>query len=274
VSGVALQLDGVACGYGSRTVLDSVSLAIESGELFCLLGPNGVGKTTLFKTLLRLLPLQAGTIRVHGEDVAGWTAARFARSVGYVPQAHTPPFPFSSRDVVSMGRAAHLGPFAAPSKHDRAIAERSLAALSIGHLADRPYTEISGGERQLVLIARALAQEAQLLVMDEPTSSLDFGNQIRVLDHVRELTRRSGITVVMTCHDPNHALRYATRVGAIGGKGRFTIGAPERAITERFLFETYRVRTRIVQVEAPGATQSICMPLNEPALPYGKIAPI
>jgi iron complex transport system ATP-binding protein len=165
-----------------------------------------------------------------------------------------------------MGRAAHLGPFAAPSADDLAIAEQSLESLSIGHLASRPYTEISGGERQLALIARALAQQPAVLVMDEPTSNLDFGNQIRVLDHVRELTRRSGITVIMTCHDPNHALRYATRAAAIGRHGEFMVGNPEQTVTEHYLFETYRVRTQIVQVEGQGGVQSLCVPLNTPGL--------
>jgi iron complex transport system ATP-binding protein len=245
---VALQLDGVACGYRNRAVLADVNLSIRRGELFCLLGPNGVGKTTLFKTMLRLLPLQGGAIRIGGEDVAHWSAPRFAKTVAYVPQAHTPPFPFKVLDVVAMGRAAHLGPFAAPSRSDLAITRRSLETLGIDRLADRPYTEISGGERQLALIARALAQRPEVLVMDEPTANLDFGHQIRVLDHVKALTRNSNITVVMTSHDPNQALRYATQVATLGRNGACFVGAPTNAVTERYLLETYGVRTQMVSI--------------------------
>jgi iron complex transport system ATP-binding protein len=255
-----LELDGLACGYGPRTVLSGIDLAIEQGEIFCLLGPNGVGKTTLFKTILRLLPPKAGTIRLQGEDVTNWPIARFAAKVGYVPQAHTPPFPFSVQDVVSMGRAAHLGAFATPSKADMKIARQSLEVLAIDHLAQRPYTEISGGERQLALIARALTQQPEVLVMDEPTSNLDFGNQITVLDHVRALTQNSKMAVIMTSHDPNQALSYASRVAAIGRDGRLAVGSPSEVISEAYLFATYRVRTRMLRV--PGSDRVLCLPLG------------
>jgi|AGTN01.1.fsa_nt_gi ABC-type cobalamin/Fe3+-siderophores transport systems, ATPase components len=259
----ALDLDGLACGYGGRTVLNDITLSVRAGDVLCLLGPNGVGKTTLFKTMLRLLPPKAGTIRVHGEDVAGWPARRFASKIGYVPQAHTPPFPFSVLDVVSMGRAAHLGAFAAPSEHDMELARDALDTLSMGHLAQRAYTEISGGERQLTLIARALAQQADVLVMDEPTSNLDFGNQIAVLDHVRALAGRTGIAVVMTSHDPNHALCYASRAASIDRAGRLAVGEPAEIVTEAFLRETYGVRTRMV----PVPTGWLCLPLGREESP-------
>lgn len=258
-----LELDGLACGHGGRTVLRDIRLSVGEGEFWSLLGPNGVGKTSLFKTILRLLPPLAGRVSLRGEDVAGWPAARFAAAVGYVPQAHSPAFAFTVLEVVSMGRAVHLGPFAAPGARDFALAEAALDALSAGHLARRPYTEISGGERQLVLIARALAQDPALLVMDEPTSNLDFGNQIRVLDRVRELARRRGIAVLMTSHDPNHALCYATGVAAIGADGRLAAGPPGEIVTEGYLRETYGVRVRLVEALQPdGGTGRLCLPLG------------
>lgn len=256
---VVMDLEGVACGYGGRVVLDNIHLSVRQGDFLCLLGPNGIGKTTLFKTILRLLPAKAGIIRVHGRDIARLSAAELAAAIGYVPQAHTPPFPFSVLDVVSMGRAAHLGPFAQPSRRDLDIAEAALSSLAIGHLAARTYTEISGGERQLALIARALAQHPRLLVMDEPTSNLDFGNQIAVLDHIRALAERTGIAIVMTCHDPNHALRYANRVACVERSGRLGIGAPADMITEAYLCDTYGVRTRLVPVQGHGW---LCLPLG------------
>ena len=172
-----LEVSGLAFGYGRRRVGAGLDLTVRAGEVLCLLGPNGGGKTTLFKTLLGLLPPLAGAIRLDGEDVARWSRRRLAARLGYVPQAQGATFPFRVSDVVLMGRASRLGPFASPGPADRAIAARALASLEIAHLAERAYTEISGGERQMVLIARALAGEPRILVMDEPTASLDFGNQ-------------------------------------------------------------------------------------------------
>jgi len=253
-----LELSGVACGHGSRVVLRGVDLTIREGEFLCLLGPNGVGKTTLFKTILRHLPLKAGTIRVGGEDTNGWSPARFARVVAHVPQSHTPPFPYTALQVVTMGRAARIGPLASPGREDIEAARRSIAALSIEALTDRPYTEISGGERQLVLIARALTQEPRLLVMDEPTANLDFGNAIRVLDLARRLTERRGIAVLMTGHDPNQALRHADTVAVIDRAGGLRVGPPGEVVTSAWLRDTYDVETALVG----DGHNRFCLPLG------------
>ncbi len=223
-----LQTLALCAGYGRRRVVSEAAVEIERGQVLCLLGPNGSGKTTLFKTLLGLLPLQAGEVRLLGEPVAGWSRNAFARQVGYVPQAHDGIFPFTVEEVVLMGRAARVGRFATPSPHDRQVAMRCLQTLGIDHLASRVYTAISGGERQLALIARALAQEPALLVMDEPTASLDFGNQIRVLEHIARL-RGEGIAILMSTHQPEHALRCADRV-ALLARGRITAAGPAAAI--------------------------------------------
>src|SRR5262245_3807133 len=176
-----LDVRELAFGYPGKLVGDSVSFALAHGEVLCLLGPNGSGKTTLFKTILRLLAPRGGRVAVDGEPIDRWSRARLARVFGYVPQAQLGVFPFTVHDVALMGRTAHIGTFSAPSRRDRDVADEMLAVLGIGHLGDRPYTAVSGGERQLALIARALAQEPAILVMDEPTASLDFGNQVRVL---------------------------------------------------------------------------------------------
>ncbi|SFB61864.1 ABC transporter ATP-binding protein [Azotobacter beijerinckii] len=207
-----LEAHALACGYGCRTILDNLSFTLAAGELLCLLGPNGVGKTTLFKTLLGLLPPRAGEIRLDGKATRHWPRRQFARQVGYVPQAHTPPFPFLVEDVVAMGRTAHGSLFSGPSPHDREIAGQSLETLGIAALARTSYTEISGGERQLVLIARALAQEPRILVMDEPTSNLDYGNQLKVMAHVRRIADAGRMGIVLTTHHPNHALLHASRL--------------------------------------------------------------
>ena len=255
-----LSADNLAFGYHGKAVGSGVSIDIRAGEVLCLLGPNGGGKTTLMKTLLGLLPPLAGAVRLDGEDAAAWPRRRLARVVGYVPQAHAAFFPFAVSDIVLMGRSAHIGLFAAPSRHDRAAAARALETLGIGHLHDRIYTEISGGERQLVLIARALAQEPRILVMDEPTASLDFGNQLRVLGRVAALAA-SGIAVVLSTHDPDHVFLCGDRVALLQDGRMEAIGAPEAVITPAALKRLYGVDVQVV--ELPDHKTRTCVPAAE-----------
>lgn len=257
-----LECAQVTCGYGRQAVLRDISLSVESGEALCLLGPNGVGKTTLFKTVLGFLPALAGSVVLDGRDIRQWSHRKFARAVAYVPQAHVPPFPFLVGDVVLMGRNAHLGAFASPGPEDRRIAEAALERLGIAALRDKPYTDISGGERQLVLVARALAQESELLLLDEPASHLDFGNQIRVLEQIRNLVH-TGIGVLMTTHSPNHAFLFATRVALLRPDKTLALGAPIDILTESNLKATYGVDVHMTHIPArPGITEThACIPL-------------
>ncbi|MFT9057003.1 MAG: ABC transporter ATP-binding protein [Ethanoligenens sp.] len=256
-----LELRNVSCGYGTKTIVKDLSLLAVSGEVLCLLGPNGVGKTTLFKTILGFLKLQEGKILLDGEDVSRWPRKEFAKAVGYVPQAHTPPFPFTVLDVVTMGRTAHLGPFASPTKTDVAIAEESLERLGVGFLKERIYTEISGGERQMVLIARALTQRPKVLIMDEPTSNLDFGNQIRVLEQVNRLAKE-GLCVIMTSHFPDHAFLCSAKVALLQRNVQFQIGTAEEVITEQNMLSAYGVRVKIGSLQGDDGTPvAACVPL-------------
>jgi len=207
----ALEARALAIGYRGRTVGEQIDLALGEGEVLCLLGPNGSGKTTLFRTLLGILPPRSGTVRVRGRDLADWSRRELARTLAYVPQAHAGLFAFTVEEVVLMGRTARLSRFSVPTGEDRRVARVCLDGLGVGHLADRVFLEMSGGERQLVLIARALAQEAGILVLDEPTASLDFGNQLRVLREIAALRAR-GLSVLMSTHQPEHALRVADRI--------------------------------------------------------------
>jgi len=253
----------VSCGYGTNTILENISFSLEAGELMCLLGPNGVGKTTLFRTLLGSLKRLSGEILFRGEEISKLSLRHFARKIAYVPQAHTPPFPFRVIDVVTMGRTPHFCVFSSPSAHDVEVAGEAMWTMNIEHLREKSYTEISGGERQLVLVARALAQEAELLFMDEPTSNLDFGNQIRVLEHIRAIVKKQKIGVILTTHSPNHALTYATKVAVIGRDKSFAAGTPDEVISEQYLRETYRVETELFGIRTRlGQTIRFCIPLQ------------
>jgi iron complex transport system ATP-binding protein len=255
-----LTVENLAFGYRGKSVGSEVSFALESGEVLCLLGPNGAGKTTLFKTILRLLAPLSGTIAIDAEAIDRWSRRRLARVFGYVPQAQLGLFPFTVRDVVLMGRTAHIDLFATPSAQDQEVAAHMLDLLGIAHLADQPYTEVSGGERQITLIARALAQEPKILVMDEPTASLDFGNQVRVLSEIKALASR-GIAVILSTHDPDQAFFCAHRV-AILHKGRLAhLGPPQEVITSENLRAIYGVNVEVRSVErGNGETLRVCVP--------------
>ncbi|MDR2298915.1 MAG: ABC transporter ATP-binding protein [Comamonas sp.] len=235
-----LELQGLRTGHGRRVVSEAVDLSIAAGEVLCLLGPNGCGKTTLFRTVLGLLPPLAGRVLVQGQPVQHWPRAEFARRVGYVPQAQAGVFAFEALDMVLMGRAARLPLLARPSSADRSMALACMERLQIAHLAARRYTELSGGERQLVLIARALAQEPALLVMDEPTASLDFGNQIRVLEQIEALSAQ-GMAMLLSTHQPEHGLRVASRIALLGHGRLLGVGEPRAVATPAALAELYGI---------------------------------
>ena len=245
-----LQVRSLGIGHGPRRVLSEVSFSLQRGELLCLLGPNGSGKTTLLRTLLGLLPPQSGEVRLLDRPLPEWSRKALARHIGYVPQAHAGLFAFTVLDIVLMGRAAHVGRFAAPSAKDRAIAMQCLETLGIAALGECIYTQVSGGERQLALIARALAQEPALLFMDEPTASLDFGNQLRVLEHLLQLRER-GIAILMSTHQPEHALRCADRTALVGEGGLIAVGATANVATVENLARLYRVPENAIAASLP-----------------------
>jgi iron complex transport system ATP-binding protein len=251
-----LEARALAFGYPGKPVGHGVDLTVAPGDALCLLGPNGAGKTTLFKTLLGLLPPLGGEIRIGGAPLKRLSRREIAQRIAYIPQAHTPPFPFAVRDVVLMGRTARLGPFESPGRADRDAAERALDLLGIAALAYADYTRISGGQRQLALIARALAQETPLLVMDEPTASLDFGNQALVLRQIRRLVDR-GFGLVLSTHDPDHAFACATRVMLLHDGGALAEGTPEDVLTPDHMRRLYGVTVTIERL-ADGRT--VCAP--------------
>lgn len=233
-----LEARGLSFGYDGSPVGEGVDLDLAGGEIVCLLGPNGGGKTTLFRTLLGVLPPIAGEVRVAGRPLSSWSRRDRARLLGWVPQAHAGLFAFTVEDVVLMGRTARRGRFAAPSRRDHDVSRSALERLGIGRLAARVYTQISGGERQLTLIARALAQEAGVLILDEPTASLDFGNQLRVLSEVRRL-RDDGIGILMSTHQPEHALEAEDRIALLEAGRIVAHGPPRETATPERLAHLY-----------------------------------
>ena len=258
-----LAAHALGFGYGAKVVGRDVDLEVRPGEVLCLLGPNGSGKTTLFKTMLGLIAPQTGEVRVGGAPIASLSRQEVARRTAFVPQAHAAHFPFRVLDMVVMGRTAHLGLFASPTREDRRKALDALESLGIADLAEAEYTRISGGQRQLALIARALAQDAPAIVMDEPTASLDFGNQVVVLSEVKRLAAK-GLAVLLSTHDPDHAFSIGDRVALLDRGRLIAQGSPHDVLTPERLRAVYGVS---VAVERLSQGQTVCAP--DYALPSG-----
>ena len=243
------MLEVAGAGYrlpDGREIFRGLGFALAVGNVLCVLGPNGVGKSTLLRCLVGLDRLAAGKIRIGGTAMAALSRRELGRLVGFVPQSDAPAFAFTVREMVEMGRAPHLAWMAAPGAEDRAIAAAMLERLGIAGLADRLYPELSGGERQMVLIARALAQQPRLLVLDEPTSHLDFANAMRVLELVRGLAD-GGLAVVMTSHDPDQAFLVAERTLAMARGVPAVEGATGVLLTGELLSAVYGRRVRVVR---------------------------
>jgi iron complex transport system ATP-binding protein len=253
-----LSVERLSYGYPGRIVGHEVSLAVEGGEVLCILGRNGEGKSTLFKTILGLLPPLAGTVRVDGEATAGWQPRRRAATFGWVPQSSGAAFPFTVGELVLMGRTAHRGPFAPPSSADYDAVAQAIATLGIEHLAARDWLRVSGGERQLALIARALAQESRILMLDEPTASLDFGNQVRVLEMIRRLAESRALGVLLSTHHPEQAFACADKVAVLAEGELLRLGPPAEVVTAETLHACYGVDVAVLPV-ADG-TYRACVP--------------
>ena len=262
---MTLATHALAYGYPGRVVGRHLDLELGAGEVLCVLGPNGAGKTTLLRTLLGLLPPLAGRVAQSGRDLARLPRSTIARALAYVPQFSASLFDFTLLELVEMGRTAHLGAFARPGKVDREISMAALERLGISALAERTLGAVSGGERQLALIARALATEARVLVMDEPTAGLDFGNQARVLEEIARI-KADGISVLLATHDPDHAFHVAERVLMLERGGVFAQGATTQVLGSENLSRLYGVAVHVTEVETPAGRRRVCVPaLSTPA---------
>ncbi len=243
-----IRVKNLSFGYTDTELFRNINFSVNKGEVFSILGPNGSGKTTLLKCINGILGSWKGTVLVEGRDIKEFTEKEIARRISSVPQIHRSIFPFTVLDVVLMGRNAYIDEFSSPSLEDTKIALRVLKEVGVSHLKERPCTEISGGEMQLVLIARALAQEPKVMLLDEPTSHLDFKNQILVLNIVKKLSLEKKLTIIMSTHDPNYTMMYSDKVMLLFEGAIISIGTPTEVITKTNLKMLYNVDAELIKV--------------------------
>lgn len=257
-----LQVNHLYGGYGRKKVLKDISFSIQTGEVLCIIGPNGSGKSTLFKILLRLLPLQSGFLTLDNKPAAAFSAREYARYIAYIPQAHTPTFSYTVLEMVLLGRTCHLAPFRSPTEADKLIALEALTQLHIENLKDSLYTQLSGGQRQLVLIARAICQDAKLLIMDEPTANLDYANQQLILKAITSLSAK-GYSILMSTHSPDQPFTVSTKVLLLKKGATVDYGSPKDILTEKNLELLFDVPMDIVSViDRHENKRQLCLPVN------------
>ena len=254
-----LKVEHLDFSFGKRQILKDISFEAQGGEFLSILGPNGVGKSTLFRCILNLLRPDAGSITVNGRNVRQMTAREMAQHIAYIPQFHNPTFNYSVLDMVLMGTASQLRRMATPGKMQMEIAQNALQRMKIEHLAEHPYGFCSGGEKQLCLIARAIAQQAKILIMDEPSASLDFGNRIRVMQTVRSLVA-DGYAVVQTTHDPEQAFLYSDKILALHDGRVLAWGTPQAVIQDDLMSKLYGIDVEVHSLH--NDTVRVCLPAN------------
>lgn len=253
-----LQADGVSFSYRSeRRVLDNVSLCIAPGEMLTLLGPNGAGKSTLLNCLVGALRPQEGAVLLEDRNVGEMQPREVARRIAYVPQTSNPTYGYQTRDYIAMGRAPHKGMFQKPDEEDYALVDEAMERLGVTHLAAQPYTQLSGGERQLANVCRAIVQQPSVILFDEPTSALDYGNQIKVLRLVKSL-REQGYAIMMTTHNPDHPIMLGGRVAILDRAGHLECGRVDELMTEERLSALYQIDLRVLSI--PELGRNACLP--------------
>ncbi len=241
-----IQIENLTVGYGSRPVLKNVSLQIQKGEMLALLGPNGSGKSTLIRAISGVLH-GSGTLRLSGRDLGGLSPVERARLMAVVPQGASLPPAFSAWETVLLGRTPYLNFLGQVSAHDEQIARQALEKADAVGLAERRVGELSGGEQQRVLLARALAQSTPVLLLDEPTTHLDIQHQMNLLELVRGLSRDDGLTVLVALHDLNLAARYADRVALLVEGTLKALGTPKEVLRPNLLSAAYDWPVQVVK---------------------------
>ena len=245
---MGVKVSGLSYSYKDFSV-EKISFEAKKGSMTTILGPNGSGKTTILKTIFGLLKSKEGSIYIDGRGLCSLTQKEKAKLMGYVPQTHNPSFPYSVIEVVAMGFAPLLSPLDLPSKEHYHKAFETLKLLGIESLKDKPYTSLSGGQLQLVLIARALVRKPDILLFDEPIAHLDFKNQIIVLNLIKKLTQKEKICAIITLHDPNLTLLYADKVVLVSRGKLVKYGKPKNVITKNTINEVFQLNVEVVNVE-------------------------
>jgi iron complex transport system ATP-binding protein len=254
---MSMEVKNASFSYrNDKDIFNDVSLKSAENDVLCILGPNGCGKTTLLKCISGILKLKQGDILLDGKSMLLLKRHEVATVMGYIPQEHATGFAYKVIDVVLMGRTPHLSIFSSPTGKDYRIAEEAIEMVGVSHLIDHKYTEISGGERQLVLIARTLAQQPKMLLLDEPTSHLDFKNQTLILKMVGKLAKR-GLSVIMTSHFPDHALAYAGQIALMHNGNFLAQGSPKDVVNEKTLEKIYGIGVKIFSVHDPESGEEV-----------------
>ncbi len=256
-----LKVENISCGYGSHLIWSEVTLEARKGEIHCLVGPNGTGKTTLLKCILGLLPVQQGQVLIENQSVLTLPVKERAKLLAYVPQAETTVFPHTVEEMVAMGRSPYVGIMGRLGPNDWAAVHEALEQMGIAHLRHCRYSELSGGQQQLTLLARALAQQSEYLLLDEPAANLDYGNQIKLLTHLDGLAEQ-GYGIIMTSHFPEHALLVADYVWALKD-GRLREKRTRFEITGEFLSELYDTSVSVSEIWSENKKVRLCVPLFE-----------
>ncbi|WP_423792015.1 ABC transporter ATP-binding protein [Methanocaldococcus indicus] len=233
-----LTIKNLSAGYGNTKIIENISFSVKEGEICGIFGPNGAGKSTLLKCIVGFINPISGDILVNNESILKYPPEKKAKIISYVPQEHKPPFPYLAKEVVLMGRTPHISSIFGPKKEDMIKALNAMKTLNIEHLSDKPYTDLSGGQRQLVLLARALAQETKIMVLDEPTSALDFKNQILIFNILKKLSKK-GYTILVCVHDPNYILWFCDKVAVINNGKLLDFGNPKKVLNKDILKRLY-----------------------------------
>lgn len=257
-----LKVENLSFHYKSHPVLNNLSFSIGEGKVICLLGKNGAGKTTLFKCIMGFFKNYQGKITLCNTDLQSLNVRQVAQKIAYIPQAHEPTYNYLVSEIVLMGTTSLVDTFKNPSEKEMEIVSEVLSFLNISHLADRGYAKLSGGERQLVLIARALAQKSPLLIMDEPTANLDYGNQQKTMQLIKSLSKK-GYTILLSTHNPEHALYYADQVFVLEKENPLLCGTPEEIITTKLLQKIYGVEAEILKTSTSWGDMPIIVPKIE-----------
>lgn len=254
---MSIKVNHLSFGYRQQEVLEDISFSVEKGEFLSVLGPNGAGKSTLFRCILGILSGYTGEVLLDGSDVRKMSVRQLAKQIAYIPQSSHPVFHYSVFDIVLMGRTNNLSFLKSPGKEDIQVCLDAMEKVGIGHLKERCFHKLSGGEQQLVLIARALAQDAPVLMLDEPTANLDFGNQLMVLKQAKALAAE-GYTVIQTTHHPEQSYLFSDRILALQ-KGRVVAwGTPAEVLTEETIKTLYQVNVDVVSLFEDAAR--VCIP--------------